>query len=125
MVDACLAAGAHYVDVTGEVRVFEAVLGRHAEAAAAGVILLPGAGFDVVPTDCLAGLLAAALPDAVTLELAFVVGRREQPRHRHHRPRRDRGAAACGGSAENWSRRRSGARAGPCRSRRVPARSAR
>jgi short subunit dehydrogenase-like uncharacterized protein len=74
MVDACLATGAHYLDVTGEVPVFEAVLGRSAEAAAAGVVLLPGAGFDVVPTDCLAGLLKASLPDADTLELAFVVG---------------------------------------------------
>jgi len=79
MVDACLAVGAHYIDVTGEVRVFEAVLGRNAEAADAGVILLPGAGFDVVPTDCLAGLLAAALPDAVALELAFVVGGGSSP----------------------------------------------
>ena len=74
MVDACLAARAHYLDVTGEVVVFEGVAGRHAEAEAAGVVLLPGAGFDVVPTDCLANLLVAALPDAVALELAFIVG---------------------------------------------------
>jgi len=71
MVDACLATGTHYLDVTGEPPVFEAVLSRSAEAAAAGVVLLPGAGFDVVPTDCLAGLLAAALPGATSLELAF------------------------------------------------------
>lgn len=74
MVDACLAAGVHYLDVTGEVVVFEAVARRHAEAEAAGVVLLPGSGFDVVPTDCLAGMLVAALPDAVALELAFIVG---------------------------------------------------
>lgn len=71
MVRACLAAGVHYLDVTGELPVFEAVLGRHDEAVAAGVVLLPGAGFDVVPTDCLAALLAARLPGAVSLELAF------------------------------------------------------
>jgi saccharopine dehydrogenase (NAD+, L-lysine-forming) len=71
MVEACLATGTHYVDVTGELPVFEAVLAEGARAAEAGVILLPGAGFDVVPTDCLAGLLAAALPDATSLELAF------------------------------------------------------
>jgi saccharopine dehydrogenase (NAD+, L-lysine-forming) len=35
------------------------------------VALVPGAGFDVVPTDCLAAMLAAALPEAVELELAF------------------------------------------------------
>jgi saccharopine dehydrogenase (NAD+, L-lysine-forming) len=74
MVEACLATGTHYLDITGEVPVFEAVLGRHEDAVAAGVVLLPGAGFDVVPTDCLAGLLAAALPDADTLELGFLAG---------------------------------------------------
>jgi saccharopine dehydrogenase (NAD+, L-lysine-forming) len=71
MVEACLATGTNYLDVTGELPVFEAVLARGPDAAAAGVVLLPGAGFDVVPTDCLAGMLAAALPDAVSLELAF------------------------------------------------------
>jgi short subunit dehydrogenase-like uncharacterized protein len=71
MLDACLATGTHYVDVTGEIPVFEAVLGRDAEAVAGGVVLLTGGGFDVVPTDCLAGLLAASLPDAEALEIAF------------------------------------------------------
>ncbi|SNT36625.1 saccharopine dehydrogenase (NAD+, L-lysine forming) [Asanoa hainanensis] len=72
MVDACLDTGTHYLDVTGEHPVFEAVLARDADARAAGVVLLTGAGFDVVPTDCLANLLHAALPDATALELAFV-----------------------------------------------------
>jgi saccharopine dehydrogenase (NAD+, L-lysine-forming) len=71
LVDACLATGAHYLDITGELPVFTAVLSRHDEAVAAGVTLLTGGGFDVVPTDCLAGLLHAALPGAVALELAF------------------------------------------------------
>lgn len=71
MVDACLAAGAHYVDITGEISVFEAILARNDEAMARGVTLLPGAGFDVVPTDCLAAMLAARMPDATGLALAF------------------------------------------------------
>jgi short subunit dehydrogenase-like uncharacterized protein len=71
MVDACLRAGAHYVDITGEIPVFEAILSRDAEAKARGVTLLPGAGFDVVPTDCLAAMLAERLPDATELLLAF------------------------------------------------------
>ena len=37
----------------------------------AGVVLLPGVGFDVVPSDCLAASLALALPGAVRLQLAF------------------------------------------------------
>jgi short subunit dehydrogenase-like uncharacterized protein len=71
MVAACLATGAHYLDITGEIPVFEAVLARGEEARRAGVALLPGVGFDVVPSDCLAARLAAALPDATELILAF------------------------------------------------------
>jgi saccharopine dehydrogenase (NAD+, L-lysine-forming) len=71
MVDACLATGTQYVDVTGEPEVFEAVLARDAEAVAAGITLLTGGGYDVVPTDCLAAMLAAELPDATALEIAF------------------------------------------------------
>jgi len=72
MVDACLAAGASYLDITGEIAVFESVLKRDAEARAAGIVLLPGVGFDVVPTDCLALELRELLPDATHLDLAFV-----------------------------------------------------
>jgi short subunit dehydrogenase-like uncharacterized protein len=71
LVDACLAGGTHYLDITGEIPVFEAIFARDAEARAAGVALLPGVGFDVVPSDCLAARLAAALPGATRLELAF------------------------------------------------------
>jgi saccharopine dehydrogenase (NAD+, L-lysine-forming) len=71
MVDACLASRTHYLDVTGEIDVFEAILTRDDEARDAGVVLLPGAGFDVVPSDCLAAMLARALPGAVRLELAL------------------------------------------------------
>jgi short subunit dehydrogenase-like uncharacterized protein len=71
MVDACLAAGVHYLDITGEIAVLEAVHARDEEARAAGVVLLPGAGFDVVPSDCLLAMTAAELPGSTTLELAF------------------------------------------------------
>src|SRR3954464_6707035 len=74
MVDACLESGTHYVDITGEIDVFEAVAARDEEAKAAGVVLLPGAGFDVVPTDCVAAMLKAALPGATHLDLAFAAG---------------------------------------------------
>ena len=71
MVDACLRTNTHYLDITGEIAVFEAILRRGDEATRAGVALLPGVGFDVVPSDCLAALLAARMPDATALELAF------------------------------------------------------
>lgn len=74
MVDACLAEKVHYLDITGEIAVFEAVHQRDAEARRADVVLLPGAGFDVVPTDCLAASLVEALPAATSLQLAFEAG---------------------------------------------------
>ena len=74
MLDACLATKAHYLDITGEIDVFAAAHARDAEAKAAGIVVLPGAGFDVVPTDCLAAQLKAALPEATELVLAFEAG---------------------------------------------------
>lgn len=71
MADACLRAKAHYLDVTGEIEVFEYLAARSAEAAAAGVMLLPGVGFDVVPSDCLAAHLKRRLPTATRLVYAF------------------------------------------------------
>jgi short subunit dehydrogenase-like uncharacterized protein len=69
--DGCIAARAHYLDITGEVDVFEACHRRGDEAARTGVVILPGVGFDVVPSDCLAATLARALPGAKELTLAF------------------------------------------------------
>ncbi|MGA8809555.1 MAG: saccharopine dehydrogenase NADP-binding domain-containing protein, partial [Thermoanaerobaculia bacterium] len=71
MVRACIAAGVHYLDITGEIPVFEEIMARTDDAARAGVTLIPGVGFDVVPTDCLGAMLAARLPGATELELAF------------------------------------------------------
>ena len=71
MADACLARGVHYTDITGEIDVFEALAARDAEAKGAGVTLLPGTGFDVVPTDCVAAHLKRRLPSAVRLVLAI------------------------------------------------------
>ncbi|UGT58704.1 saccharopine dehydrogenase family protein [Nocardia asteroides] len=72
MVDACLRTGTHYVDLTGEVDVFEAIYARHDEAVAARVALVPGVGFDVVPTEHLAVRLAAQLPAATDLDIALI-----------------------------------------------------
>jgi short subunit dehydrogenase-like uncharacterized protein len=71
LADACLGAGVDYLDVTGEIPVFESLARRDDDASEAGVTLLPGVGFDVVPTDCLAAHLADRLPDATHLSLGF------------------------------------------------------
>ena len=74
MVEACLRNRVHYLDITGEIDVFEAVAARDADARAAGVTLLPGVGFDVVPSDCLAAHLKRRLPDATRLTLWLSLG---------------------------------------------------
>jgi short subunit dehydrogenase-like uncharacterized protein len=71
MVDGCLRTGTHYLDITGEIEVFEAIMRRTGEARDAGVSLIPGVGFDVVPTDCLAARLSDSVPGATHLDLAF------------------------------------------------------
>jgi short subunit dehydrogenase-like uncharacterized protein len=71
MIEACLQTGTHYLDINGDIAIFE-MIKRYDEAAKkAGIMLLPGAGFDVVPTDCIALQLKKILPDADNLELAF------------------------------------------------------
>lgn len=72
MVAACLDTGTHYLDITGELEVFRALARHDREAKAAGIVVLPGVGFDVVPTDCVAAALHERLPSATTLELAFM-----------------------------------------------------
>lgn len=76
MIDACIRSGTHYFDITGEISVFE-----HAHSPAvnykaqeAGIVVCPGVGFDVIPTDCVAATLAEAMPDATHLTLAFAGG---------------------------------------------------
>lgn len=74
MMQACVNAGVNYLDITGEMPVFQAAAGMSRAAESAGVVLCPGVGFDIVPTDMLAANLAAALPDATHLEIAFDFG---------------------------------------------------
>ena len=71
MMTACLAAHVHYLDITGEIGVFEHSQTLDAEARTAGIVICPGVGFDVIPTDCVAATLKAALPDATHLALGF------------------------------------------------------
>ncbi len=73
MVAACLQTGTHYLDLNGDLAIYEMLHRYDAAAKQANVMLLPGAGFDVVPTDCLALFLQQRLPDAVNLELAFTI----------------------------------------------------
>jgi short subunit dehydrogenase-like uncharacterized protein len=71
MLRACLATQTNYIDITGEVEVFEAMWAREEEIRRAGITVVPGAGFDVVPTDCLAGYVAGKLERPASLVIAL------------------------------------------------------
>ena len=71
MVEACLRNKKHYTDITGEIAVFEAMAALDQKAKDAGIMVMPGVGFDVVPSDCLAKHLKNRLPSATHLSLAF------------------------------------------------------
>ena len=73
MANACLKARTHYLDITGEYQVFEEIFKLDEKAKNTGVMLMPGVGFDVVPSDCLAAHLKSLLPTADTLEMALMM----------------------------------------------------
>lgn len=71
MLKACLHTNTHYLDITGEIDVFETLARHHEAAKAADIMVLPGVGFDVVPSDCLAAHVAHRLPGANKITLAI------------------------------------------------------
>ena len=73
MADACIRTKRHYVDISGEIEGFEALVKMSDDAKKANIMLLPGGGFDVVPSDCLAAYLKGRLPTATHFRL-FIRG---------------------------------------------------
>lgn len=71
MTRACLRLGRHYLDITGEPDVLQGCATLDSAARNAGIMVMPGCGFDVVPTDCAAAMLKTELSDASKLILAF------------------------------------------------------
>jgi short subunit dehydrogenase-like uncharacterized protein len=71
MLEMCLQSQTHYTDITGEYQVFEMLAGYDGKGKSAGITIMPGTGFDVVPSDCLAVYLKQKLPAARNLSLAF------------------------------------------------------
>ena len=74
MVEACLATQTHYLDITGEIDIFERHYTLDAVAKEAGIMIMSGVGFDVVPTDCLAAHVKQRLPDATKLNISIDAG---------------------------------------------------
>lgn len=76
LINACIEQRTHYIDFAGEISVFQYGNEVGANAAANGVTICSGAGFDIAPTDCLSVILSKQLPDSQNLELAFSFGTR-------------------------------------------------
>lgn len=71
MVEACLKTNTHYIDINGDIAVFEMLKTYDAVAKEKNIMIMPGVGFDVVPTDCIGLKLKNQMPDATHLKLAF------------------------------------------------------
>lgn len=71
LIEACLETKTHYLDITGEIDIFAMARSYDTKAKEKNIMIMPGTGFDIVPTDCVAKLLHQQLPDATHLELAF------------------------------------------------------
>jgi short subunit dehydrogenase-like uncharacterized protein len=70
LAEACLRAGVHYLDIGNELQVFRALYDLHQRAQAAGVAIIPGVGFGVAATNCLARYVSDAVGGAQHLEVA-------------------------------------------------------
>jgi short subunit dehydrogenase-like uncharacterized protein len=70
LAEACLNAGVHYLDIGNELQVFRALYELHGRAQRSGVAIIPGVGFGVVATNCLARYVSDAVGGARYLEVA-------------------------------------------------------
>ena len=71
MIPACIKSNTHYIDITGEISVYDYAYSKHNEAVSSNIVLCPGVGSDVIPTDCLAVFLKDKCPDATHLSMAW------------------------------------------------------
>ena len=71
ILNACLEVKCHYLDLSGELSVFEYCFNKNKRAQEQGCIVCPGVAFDIVPTEAVAVKLKHLLPDADTIKLGF------------------------------------------------------
>ncbi|MFA7227399.1 MAG: saccharopine dehydrogenase NADP-binding domain-containing protein [Melioribacteraceae bacterium] len=72
LMEACLQSKTNYLDITGEMPVMHLAFSMIDNAREKGVVIMPGVGFDIIPTDCLAKRLSERMPDADNLKLGFL-----------------------------------------------------
>ncbi len=69
LAEACLSSGSHYLDISNELQVFRTHYDLNHRAEQAAITLMPGVGFGVVATNCLARSVSDAVGGAETLEV--------------------------------------------------------
>jgi short subunit dehydrogenase-like uncharacterized protein len=72
LIESCLRTKTHYLDITGELPVFQKAFGYDASARKRGIMIMPGAGLGIVATDCLAKHVAELVPNAKYLRIALL-----------------------------------------------------
>ena len=70
LAEACMDAGTHYLDISNELQAFRALYDLGERARNCEVALVPGVGFGVVATNCLARYVSDAVGGAEHLEVA-------------------------------------------------------
>jgi short subunit dehydrogenase-like uncharacterized protein len=73
LMHACMEVSAHYLDITAEINVYRDAEALGDGATRVGVMLLPGVGWDVVPTDCLAAHVMRRVEKPQRLRIALQV----------------------------------------------------
>jgi short subunit dehydrogenase-like uncharacterized protein len=72
LIESCLRTGTHYVDVTGELDVFQHAFRYDKLASKRGIMIMPGVGLGIVASDCLAMHVAAGIPNAKYLRIGLL-----------------------------------------------------
>lgn len=70
-IQACLGTMTHYLDITGEIQIFEHNQRYNSAAEESQIAIISGVGFDVVPSDCLALYTSKKIKNPVSLEIGI------------------------------------------------------
>jgi short subunit dehydrogenase-like uncharacterized protein len=71
LIKGCLRTKTHYLDIAGEFAEMEQAFKYHSEAQQAGIVILPAAGFGVVPTDVAAKIAGDQIEDPTQLTIIY------------------------------------------------------
>ena len=72
LIEACLRTRTHYLDITGELPIFQSAARYDDAARERGIMIMPGVGLGIVASDCLALHVAGRIPNAKYLRMAVL-----------------------------------------------------